>query len=157
MLLGRKTLFFAKHLLHILTSSLSGHFTMRRKSAAYGGRKRTEGAAREELREELEERGARGAPRERGCIKTKCISRISRISLSQPRERSLRSEVNNSLIIVNFFHKIQNFRQSSDLFSQIWLKKRHTSLFSGIWREIRKKIHQKLAEKMQNSNILRLN
>ena len=39
-----------------------------------------------------------------------------------------------------FFHKIQNFRQISDLFSQIWLKKRHTSLFSGIWREIRKKI-----------------
>ena len=31
----------------------------------------------------------------------------------------LRSEVNNSLIIVNFFHKIQNFRQISDLFSQI--------------------------------------
>ena len=46
-----------------------------------------------------------------------------------------------------FFHKIQNFRQISDLFSQIWLKKRHTSLFSGIWREIRKKIHQKFAEK----------
>ena len=32
---------------------------------------------------------------------------------------ALRSEVNNSLIIVNFFHKIQNFRQISDLFSQI--------------------------------------
>ena len=31
----------------------------------------------------------------------------------------LRSEVNNSLIIVKFFHKIQNFRQISDLFSQI--------------------------------------
>ena len=30
-----------------------------------------------------------------------------------------RREVNNSLIIVNFFHKIQNFRQISDLFSQI--------------------------------------
>ena len=41
--------------------------------------------------------------------------------------------------IVNNFHRIQNFRQISDLFSQIWLKKRHTSLFSGIWREIRKK------------------
>ena len=27
------------------------------------------------------------------------------------------------------------------------MKKRHTSLFSGIWREIRKKIHQKFAEK----------
>ena len=32
---------------------------------------------------------------------------------------AIRSEVNNSLIIVNFFHKIQNFRQISDLFSQI--------------------------------------
>ena len=32
---------------------------------------------------------------------------------------SVRSEVNNSLTIVNFFHKIQNFRQISDLFSQI--------------------------------------
>ena len=34
----------------------------------------------------------------------------------------VRREVNNSLIIVNFlnfFHKIQNFRQISDLFSQI--------------------------------------
>ena len=31
----------------------------------------------------------------------------------------VRSEVNNSLIIVNFFHKIQKFRQISDLFSQI--------------------------------------
>ena len=31
----------------------------------------------------------------------------------------LRSDVNNSLIIVNFFHKIQNFWQISDLFSQI--------------------------------------
>ena len=38
---------------------------------------------------------------------------------SSPRERGLRSEVNNSLIIVNFFHKIKNFRQISDLFSQI--------------------------------------
>ena len=60
----------------------------------------------------------------------------------------LRSEVNNSLTIVNFFHRIQNFRQISDLFSQIWLKKRHTSLFSGIWRETREKIHQKFAEKI---------
>ena len=34
-------------------------------------------------------------------------------------EGQLRSEVNNSLIIVKFFHKIQNFRQISDLFSQI--------------------------------------
>ena len=31
----------------------------------------------------------------------------------------VRSEVNISLIIVNFFHKIQNFRPISDLFSQI--------------------------------------
>ena len=30
---------------------------------------------------------------------------------------------------MNFFHKIQNFRQISDLFSQIWMKKRHTSHF----------------------------
>ena len=37
----------------------------------------------------------------------------------------------------------------SNLFSQIWLKKRHTSLFSGICREIRTKFHQKFAEKMQ--------
>ena len=50
-------------------------------------------------------------------------------------------------MLVNNFHKIQNFRQISDLFSQICLKKRHTSLFSGIWREIRKKIHHKFAEK----------
>ena len=48
---------------------------------------------------------------------------------------------------MNFFHKIQNFGQISDLISQIWLKKRHTSLFSGVWREIRKKIHQNFAEK----------
>ena len=32
---------------------------------------------------------------------------------------AVRSEVNNSLIIVNFFHKIQNFRQIFYLFSQI--------------------------------------
>ena len=31
------------------------------------------------------------------------------------------------------------------------IEKRQTALFSGVWREIRKKIHQKLAEKMQNS------
>ena len=52
---------------------------------------------------------------------------------------------------MNNFQKIQNFRQISDLFSQIWLKKRHTSLFSGNWREIRKKIHQKFEVKIQNS------
>ena len=50
---------------------------------------------------------------------------------------------------MNHFHRIwfQNFRQFSNLFSQIRLKKRHTSLFSGICREIRTKIHQKFAEK----------
>jgi len=31
------------------------------------------------------------------------------------------------------------------------IEKRQTSLFSGIWREIRKQIHQKFAEKMQIS------
>ena len=44
-----------------------------------------------------------------------------------------------------------NSRQFSNLFSQIRLKKRHTSLFSGICREIRTKFHQKFAEDMQNS------
>ena len=52
---------------------------------------------------------------------------------------------------MNNFHRFQNFRQFSNLFSQIWLKKRHTSLFSGICREIRTKIHPKFTEKMQNS------
>ena len=52
--------------------------------------------------------------------------------------------------ILNNFHRFQNCRQFSNLFSQIRLKKRHTSLFSGICREIRTKIHQKFAEKMQN-------
>ena len=47
---------------------------------------------------------------------------------------------------MNNFHRFQNFRQFSNLFSQIWLKKRHTSLFSGIWREIRTKFHKKIAE-----------
>ena len=51
---------------------------------------------------------------------------------------------------MNNFHRFQNFRQFSNLFSQIRLKKRHTSLFSGICREIRTKFHQKFAEKMQN-------
>ena len=46
-----------------------------------------------------------------------------------------------------YFHRVQNFRQFSNLFSQIWLKKRHTSLFSGICREIRTKFHQKFARK----------
>ena len=35
--------------------------------------------------------------------------------------------------------------------SQIRLKKRHTSFFSGICREIRTKFHQEFSEKMQNS------
>ena len=48
---------------------------------------------------------------------------------------------------MNNSHKIQNFRQISDLFSEILLKKRHTSLFSGIWPEIREKNHQTFAEK----------
>ena len=48
---------------------------------------------------------------------------------------------------MNNFYGFQNFRQFSTLFSQIWLKKRHTSLFSGICREIRTKFHQKFAEK----------
>ena len=44
---------------------------------------------------------------------------------------------------MNNFDKTHNFRQISDLFSQIWLKKRHTSLFSGICREIRTQFHKK--------------
>ena len=50
-------------------------------------------------------------------------------------------------IILNNFHRFQNFRQCSNLFSQIWSKKRYTSLFSGMCREIRTKIHQTFAEK----------
>ena len=37
---------------------------------------------------------------------------------------------------MNNFHRFHNFWQVSNLFSQIWLKKRHTSLFSGNCREI---------------------
>ena len=48
---------------------------------------------------------------------------------------------------MNNFHRFQNFRQFSNLFSQIRLKKRHTSLFSGICREIRTKFRQEVAEK----------
>ena len=48
---------------------------------------------------------------------------------------------------MNNFHRFQNFRQFSNLFSQIRLKKRHTSLFSGICREIRAKFHKTLEEK----------
>ena len=46
-------------------------------------------------------------------------------------------------------HRSQNFRQFSNLFSQIRLKKRHTSLFSGICREIRTKFHRNFSEKMK--------
>ena len=49
---------------------------------------------------------------------------------------------------MNNFHRFQNFRQLSNLFSQIRLKKQKASLFSGIWRGNRKKIHQKFAEKI---------
>ena len=48
---------------------------------------------------------------------------------------------------MNNFHRFQNFRQFSNLFSKIWLKKRHTSLFSEICRETRTKFHKKIAEK----------
>ena len=67
----------------------------------------------------------------------------------------LRSEVNNSLLNSEFFHKIQNFRQISDLFSQIWLKKRHTLLEFGA--KSGKKFINISQKKMQNSNCLRLN
>ena len=50
---------------------------------------------------------------------------------------------------MNNFHKFQNFRQFSNLSSQIWLKIQHTSLFSGICREIRTTFHQKFSEKMK--------
>ena len=52
---------------------------------------------------------------------------------------------------MNNSHRFQRFRQFSSLFSQIRLKKRHASLFSGICREIRTKFHLKIALKMQNS------
>ena len=57
-------------------------------------------------------------------------------------------------MMLNNFYGFQNFRQVSNLlilFSQIRLKKRLTSLFSGICREIRTKIHQQFPEKMQIS------
>ena len=52
---------------------------------------------------------------------------------------------------MNNFHRIwfQNFRQSSNLFSQIWLKKRRTSFFSGICREIRAKFHKNSQKKIK--------
>ena len=58
----------------------------------------------------------------------------------------LRTRMNNN----ENFHRSQNFRQLSNLFSQIWLKKQKASLLSGIWREIRKKII-KNSQKMQHS------
>ena len=51
---------------------------------------------------------------------------------------------------MNNFHRFHNFRQFSNLFSQIWLQKRQTSLFSGISREIRTKFNQNFSEKVQN-------
>ena len=47
---------------------------------------------------------------------------------------------------MNIFHRLQNFRQFSNLFSQIWLNKWHTSLFSGICREIQTQFYQKFGE-----------
>ena len=46
-----------------------------------------------------------------------CYPRDARTS--SPSLKAVRSEVNNSLLNSEFFHKIQNFRQISDLFSQI--------------------------------------
>ena len=47
---------------------------------------------------------------------------------------------------MNNSHRFQNFRHFTNLFSKIWLKKRQTSLLSGICREIRTNFHQKFAE-----------
>ena len=61
--------------------------------------------------------------------------------------------INNELgwIILNNFHRFQNVRQFSNLSPEIcpeiWWKKRHTSLFPGICREIRTKVHQNFGEK----------
>ena len=54
---------------------------------------------------------------------------------------------------MNNIHSFQNFRQFSNLCSQIRFKKRHTSLFSGICREIRTKIHQQFSEKIAKFDI----
>ena len=54
-------------------------------------------------------------------------------------------------MIVNNFHKIQNFRQISDLFSQIWLKKRHTSLFLEFVAKSGQNFIKNSQKKMQNS------
>ena len=48
---------------------------------------------------------------------------------------------------MNIFHRFQNFRQFSNLFSQIGLKKRHPSLFSGICRDWTT-FHQQFTEKI---------
>ena len=54
---------------------------------------------------------------------------------------------------MNNFHRFQNFRQFSNLFSQIRVKKRHTSLFSGICREINPDTNSSApSRKMQNSS-----
>ena len=50
---------------------------------------------------------------------------------------------------MNNFHKFQKFEISA-IFEFVFanlIENRQTSLFSGIWREIREKIHQKFAEK----------
>ena len=52
-----------------------------------------------------------------------------------------------ALFQLNKFHKIQNFRQISNLFFANLIEKATHVTISGIWREIRKKIHQKFAEK----------
>ena len=54
-------------------------------------------------------------------------------------------------MIMNNFHRFQNFLQFSNLFSQFRLKKRHMSLFFGIGREIRTKFHLQIVENMQKS------
>ena len=55
---------------------------------------------------------------------------------------------------MNNFHRFQNFRQISNLFSQVRFKKRNTSLFSEICREIRTKFHQQFTEKnSKNTNL----
>ena len=58
----------------------------------------------------------------------------------------------NNFHIFWLFHRFQKSRRSFSyfnfLYSQIWLKKRHTSLFPGICREILTKFHQKFVEKI---------
>jgi len=54
---------------------------------------------------------------------------------------------------LNSFHKFQIFRQFSIVFSQIWLQKRYTALFSGICDYLSRNpdktifFHQKFADK----------